>query len=381
MRNYCGGILEKNPPFNATLVQMKDGSYGTKNLYCRWNAINQDSLRYISVNFTKFHPALNDQYALEVQFSDGRTTNYTLQSSSFLISLQFVQNVYFHYFTAESKVSEPFNMEFEMDYDSSSNYLGLFISLGIIVFLCVVCTIIFYKCSRMIIDNSNRRMLERLNRAGNNHSEHEVITGVDRDDPQRREDELKRANWQTLTLLFQSDLSPIRYSPFLNEFGSNCTICLEDFKIGTQVTKLITCKHIFHTRCLKNWCEKILLQPKCPNCNEMIIPGMKNTQVEDVPEIQVMHLNSGIQDSRIRDVVDVQDLSMSKSQADSSQQSEPPIRRFNGHFLFVNRNMNSRHNDNELNDLAVINVASISSRRNNSNRDEDTVRNNFIPRT
>jgi hypothetical protein len=48
----------------------------------------------------------------------------------------------------------------------------------------------------------------------------------------------------------------------LNE-TKECLICLENFKINDQVTK-IHCNHIFHTTCIKEWLLKE--NSKCPVC-------------------------------------------------------------------------------------------------------------------
>lgn len=54
----------------------------------------------------------------------------------------------------------------------------------------------------------------------------------------------------------------------------DCCICLESFK-SNSVEKLIEtdCKHLFHYRCLKKWCDsKVEIKrngikiPDCPSC-------------------------------------------------------------------------------------------------------------------
>ena len=46
----------------------------------------------------------------------------------------------------------------------------------------------------------------------------------------------------------------------------------------------LTCGHLFHEKCIKEWCNKELKGPKCPNCNEHLIKknsqiSMKNTNI------------------------------------------------------------------------------------------------------
>jgi len=49
-----------------------------------------------------------------------------------------------------------------------------------------------------------------------------------------------------------------------------CTICLEDFKEGTEIRSLL-CNHIFHQTCIDEWLK---LRNNCPNCKRVFeFPG------------------------------------------------------------------------------------------------------------
>ena len=48
-----------------------------------------------------------------------------------------------------------------------------------------------------------------------------------------------------------------------------CSICLEDFKIGTKIIYL-PCFHFYHSKCIEQWIKN---SNKCPLCkNEIVIP-------------------------------------------------------------------------------------------------------------
>jgi hypothetical protein len=47
------------------------------------------------------------------------------------------------------------------------------------------------------------------------------------------------------------------------EYYDTCTICLDDFDNNEKILKL-TCKHIYHEKCIKTWFTK---KSNCPNCN------------------------------------------------------------------------------------------------------------------
>ncbi|KAB5534625.1 hypothetical protein DKX38_017711 [Salix brachista] len=48
-------------------------------------------------------------------------------------------------------------------------------------------------------------------------------------------------------------------------FSNGCAICLEDFQKGVDCCVLSSCKHVFHSSCLKQWLEVDLTCPLCRN--------------------------------------------------------------------------------------------------------------------
>jgi E3 ubiquitin-protein ligase ATL10/75/76/77/78 len=48
--------------------------------------------------------------------------------------------------------------------------------------------------------------------------------------------------------------------------GSECTICLSEFKHGVHVRVLPVCHHGFHVRCIDKWLEKRCTCPTCRRC-------------------------------------------------------------------------------------------------------------------
>ena len=53
-------------------------------------------------------------------------------------------------------------------------------------------------------------------------------------------------------------------------------------------TTYLFCKHIFHYECLKDWLNKNILMPKCPNCNYNVLTGgeinLNNHNPNNLPE-------------------------------------------------------------------------------------------------
>ena len=59
----------------------------------------------------------------------------------------------------------------------------------------------------------------------------------------------------------------------VDEFGtSECVICMEEFKNGTEIRKIPSCRHIFHSECIMKWLSGTnqMDQQRCPMCNEEI---------------------------------------------------------------------------------------------------------------
>ncbi|KAE9592912.1 putative transcription factor C2H2 family [Lupinus albus] len=49
--------------------------------------------------------------------------------------------------------------------------------------------------------------------------------------------------------------------------GSDCVICLEDFKEGEECLVFTICGHLFHLICIHYWLEN---KPTCPICRQCI---------------------------------------------------------------------------------------------------------------
>lgn len=167
-----------------------------------------------------------------------------------------------HYFTRRSFTRLPFKLDISYE-TSNNNYLGLFVSLGVVVFICLICSACFYKCSKIIIENAHRRLDQR--RRLNLHQPNLNLIPSE-------EENIRRTNQESLKKLLETDLKPMKYNEQINHFHTNCTICLEEFNSSMDVIFLF-CKHIFHFKCLKDWLERNILMPKCPNCNYNVLTG------------------------------------------------------------------------------------------------------------
>jgi hypothetical protein len=275
MNTHCGNLDQTIP----TILEFPkvDGYYGLENLYCRWHIKNKDIGENIFVNFTKYDDSNDEEITIEINYTDGRVSIHNPNLKSFLLIGQEVEHVIFHYKNAKPKPDLPFRISFTSQNVSVDNYIGLGISIASIIIIAFFCAFMLYKCSRLIIANRN---VQRRIRIGD---------GIINSENERLE-ELKKRNMERLKTLYETELQPIIYNPSLNQYNCNCTICLDEFKGEVQIMKFI-CKHLFHYNCAQKWFEKNILQPKCPNCNYMLLENDNNPENRESIQNNILILN------------------------------------------------------------------------------------------
>ena len=64
-----------------------------------------------------------------------------------------------------------------------------------------------------------------------------------------------------------------KYKKNMGNYGTTCSICLEDFFIGGREVSITPCKHMFHFTCIHAWLlnDNNVRHTKCPNCNAPIL--------------------------------------------------------------------------------------------------------------
>jgi hypothetical protein len=256
--------------------------------------------------------------ALELLFADGRIMFHNIDRDIFIWQSDNLISFTFHYYTENDYPSAPFNLILDYDTVGGTNYLGLFISLGVIFLSCLVCSFCFYKCSRMIAENSRRRENRRnpngLDLVSNNQNNpNNMMILQDISHNAQNEILLKKKNKEILERMLLDELKPVAYREVLNEYNSSCTICIEGFSINQVDVTILNCKHIFHHSCLKDWLYKNIINTKCPNCNYNVIDrNFPGNEIKVVPisdstdrrfispdntrsEIGILHHNSRLQ--------------------------------------------------------------------------------------
>mmetsp|Transcript_2500 Transcript_2500/g.6020 ORF Transcript_2500/g.6020 Transcript_2500/m.6020 type:complete len:200 (+) Transcript_2500:299-898(+) len=59
---------------------------------------------------------------------------------------------------------------------------------------------------------------------------------------------------------------------------SSCSICLQGFEIGEEISRVSHCKHAFHSDCLRLWAQKSTTCPYCRQDMEKRIPPKEESK-------------------------------------------------------------------------------------------------------
>ena len=303
-KEYCGN---SNINFDENTVEINlvenNGQYGNSNLYCEYiyeSASEEKNVFYKIKARTSSSYAYYIKVELIITNKDGNIDKKSLLD--FENEYDNLKNIKIQVFCEQELTSNPFIIKIERN-EVKKNY-KIFISVGIIVSVCIICGIIIYCFSRKAAENARRRQRLYLELA--NQRRRQTQTDLNRvpNSPFREvssssesEISITEINTQKIETLLKTTLAPIKYYTHLGDKDGNpssvCTICLEDFKEGKSNVTITPCQHVFHFKCLRNWLMKNVLNPKCPNCNHNFLEDMKTDCLKsqglyDIPEIPIV---------------------------------------------------------------------------------------------
>ena len=87
----------------------------------------------------------------------------------------------------------------------------------------------------------------------------------------------KFGNSIVIKCLLKKQIEEILYlKSYAEEYGDNCTICMENFIENVIISKT-PCEHIFHKKCFDKYLKEIQKKDKllCPNCNQNLLINKK----------------------------------------------------------------------------------------------------------
>lgn len=149
--------------------------------------------------------------------------------------------------------------------------IGIIVGVVALIIIIIVGIILYKRCKR------KRRKETNTNNYNNSSLNNMTLT------PQYMS--LINANKEKLDLMFKNELIPKIYNKNnVTNDCYNCTICMENFVDNSSKIVTTKCNHSFHEKCFKNWAFKNIINPKCPNCNYLILgPQDSNFQNITIP--------------------------------------------------------------------------------------------------
>lgn len=102
-------------------------------------------------------------------------------------------------------------------------------------------------------------------------ADYELLLSLDEDNPHKTVDKTQIQNLEKKRLSEQEAKEELR-----------CSICLEDYSTGDEVTLLPSCHHCYHPQCITEWLEKF--SNDCPVCKKTIteVPPLPNASTGTV---------------------------------------------------------------------------------------------------
>lgn len=255
---YCSNQRNTNPPTKFSLNAKEMNGIGE--IFCLWQNSALNSQRSIGFSLADYDENANDKNILLIHYQDNQTQLYMTELvPSYKLLLENVNSFFFVFYSRGNTIH---NQTFVFSVFYSTNYLTIFfIILGIVSF-CVLFLGIgaFFLLKHLKQKNIPAALTQDSN----------IIERI----PSR--DLIKRIKTLSNKKQIEKALISVDFGLLQGREGKEkekeiCTICYEAFSNESKVVEL-TCKHVFHYDCIRKWCFKEVLNPRCPNCNKDIIP-------------------------------------------------------------------------------------------------------------
>ena len=255
-KKYCGDFTFSKDRTKAeiTLPQIND-TYGLSNLYCYYlfeNTQGKETVYKLKIDLNEKFKKSEEIILLsyKVYYTDDHFDSNLFSMNSGSSSFDNVQKIEIFYYCNGTYEELPFS--FEISYKKNPKKSSLKITIVIIFLIIIICiVIIIYVINR--IKKSSRSVNSNFARVY---------------DIQISENIINENKKKIEILLNDSKLLGERISmKQFEKYGSNCSICLEEFKVGVDKVSLTPCFHVFHYNCISEWLKKNVTKITCPNCN------------------------------------------------------------------------------------------------------------------
>ena len=263
---YCGEIQYKNKKKKGYLEFPKVNEYyGKSNLFCLYkfdNDYSSASYKIKTIFNGKFTSNSNRVLvSYKINFKNGNSESEYKSINSNIEELIYdeVKNIEIYIFSSMLYYESPF--EISIIYQSNNIFKSIYIIIAIIIFLIIICSISIYCCTRKLnieIINREEEVIRRISQS--------VIESNQAQEIQEIQQQMIVKNVENL--LNNPNLLGERIcKKEYEKYGTKCTICLEELKVGIDKVSLTPCFHVFHYKCLSDWLRKNTSNLKCPNCN------------------------------------------------------------------------------------------------------------------
>ena len=289
-KTYCGEIIEdtENNKLSLSLPEV-NGYYGQLNLFCTYSYksnFKNDAIFSINVERNDYNYSEYDKISLQITivYKD-EDLDYTkiIEKNQYNTDVDYVKEIIFKVECKTMYSKSPFTVN--ISYTKGSSNIGLVISVIVIILICIVCSIAVYYFSKKISDNARIRQqqilevqIQRQNYINN------MINNQEQNNKNDAEFIEKMLN--------EPDLLGKKICQKEHEkYGTNCTICLEELKIGKSEVCLTPCQHVFHYKCMSDWLRKKNSTYKCPVCNFNLLEAQKEKEKFIIKDAETIHIN------------------------------------------------------------------------------------------
>ena len=299
IQKYCGNtVLELNDKNEIIIDIPKNGEfYGTKRLYCEYIYKPSDnSDKYYTINYEASSNNMNYMYILlDISFYDQTSMTGYLYQKNMKRDFNNIKELKLLVYFNKGLTSLPF--KFKIIGISDKAKRALYITICIIILVCLLCGIATYFLSKRIKKNARLRqrdliILAMARQRENYRTEEGASSGSS-------EVDVEEENRKKIDILLKTTLAPKKFNKKYGlKDGNTCTICIEDFNEKKSKVSITPCNHVFHYKCLSNWLVQNSINPKWPNCNYNLLQDFDKKKNGELQTIEVerktnQNLNTG----------------------------------------------------------------------------------------
>ena len=281
-----------------TLNSDNYGNFGKKMLFCYYKYIDEEGNDY-TLNI-QFSNKVKDKpkVAYGCNFKEGEEKIQKIEEDK-EISCSGIKKIFFMVLLNDNYSSSPIQFKIILKNLSAYKYVTAF-SIAIVILLLMTCIIC---CITRFYNNRARRQLRLLM----NQRAHINMIRIQQEndnmvDFNENSENLEEINKNKLDILFSKSMIEHLYKSEYNKYGGGCSICLENFKKKSKVSKT-PCNHVFHYKCIKDWLYKNAKNPKCPNCNKEVLNNDEIDITEKIDETKIIKVKKKNQDNQNNNIL------------------------------------------------------------------------------